>query len=125
MPIEIAAVSGLPFAATAARPVPAGHDSSAKTNTLAARTVEAPAAAAEQTSNARSVQAAAEQIESYLRRTNTNLEFSVDEAAGRVVVSVRERATGQLIRQIPSEEALRVAARLEQAVASILVNQES
>ena len=59
------------------------------------------------------VRAAAEQIESYLRHVNTNLEFRVDEAAGKVVVSVRERATGELIRQIPSEEALAIAASLD------------
>ncbi len=73
----------------------------------------------------KAVRAAAEQIESYLRRANTNLEFRVDQAAGRVVVTVRERATGELIRQIPSEEVLWVAARLGEPGMSVLVHQES
>lgn len=72
-----------------------------------------------------SVKAAAEQIETYLRQVNTNLEFRVDEDAGQVVVSVRERATGELIRQIPSEEALRLAERLAVHGTTALVDQET
>ena len=72
-----------------------------------------------------SVKAAAEQIETYLRHVNTNLEFRVDEDAGQVVVSVRERATGELIRQIPSEEALRLAERLAVRGTTALVDQET
>jgi flagellar protein FlaG len=37
----------------------------------------------------------------------------VDEGSGRVVVSVRDRSTGELIRQIPSEAALRIAQGLD------------
>jgi len=125
MPIEIAAINSLPLAAKATHSGPAAHATSANAVAAAAPIRDAGNAVPEQRSRAESVKAAAEQIESYLRRVNTNLEFSVDEAAGRVVVSVRERATGQLIRQIPSEEALRVAARLEQTAASILFDQES
>jgi flagellar protein FlaG len=40
------------------------------------------------------------------------LQFSVDSASGRTVVSVRDMATGDVIRQIPSEEALRLAQAL-------------
>lgn len=75
--------------------------------------------------NAKSIKAAAEQIESYLRHVNTNLEFRVDEAAGKVVVSVRERATGELIRQIPSKEALALAAQLDACCTSGLVDKKS
>ncbi|MEQ1579600.1 MAG: flagellar protein FlaG [Steroidobacteraceae bacterium] len=74
---------------------------------------------------AKSIKAAAEQIESYLRHVNTDLEFRVDEAAGKVVVSVRERATGELIRQIPSKEALALAAQLDACCTSGLVDKKS
>ena len=74
---------------------------------------------------ARSVTAAAEQIASYLRHVNTNLEFRVDEAVGKVVVSVRERATGELIRQIPSKEALALAAQLVACCTTGLVDKKS
>ncbi len=79
-----------------------------------------PAEAAE-----KSIKAAAEQIESFLRRANTDLEFRVDEAAGKVVVSVRERASGELIRQIPSREALALAAQLDACCTSALVDTKS
>jgi flagellar protein FlaG len=43
------------------------------------------------------------------------LSFSVDEATGKTIVRVVDRDTGQLVRQIPSEEALALAARLDGA----------
>ena len=55
---------------------------------------------------------AAAQIESYLRSIGRALEFSVDDVTGRTVVTVRDSATGETIRQIPSEEALRLAQAL-------------
>jgi len=73
----------------------------------------------------RQAKAAAEQIESYLRHVNTNLEFRVDDAAGKVVVSVREQATGELIRQIPSEEALAIAAQLDEYQVSGLLDRKT
>jgi len=56
--------------------------------------------------------AVAAQIESYLRSTGRSLQFSTDSSSGRVVIAVRDVATGELIRQIPSEEALRLSQRL-------------
>ncbi len=46
-------------------------------------------------------------MEKYVRSVGRSLQFRVDEDSGRVVVSVRDPSTGELIRQIPSEEALR------------------
>jgi flagellar protein FlaG len=56
--------------------------------------------------------AIAAQIESYLRSTGRSLQFSTDSSSGRTVISVRDATTGELIRQIPSEEALRLAQAL-------------
>ena len=67
------------------------------------------------------LESAAEQIESYLRSVGRSLEFRVDSATGRVVVTVRDAATGAVIRQIPAEEALRMARSLEDA-SSVLVD---
>ena len=68
-------------------------------------------------SDTRSVQevtaAAAAQIESYLRSNGRSLHFSVDTQSGMTVVSVKDVATGDVIRQIPSEEALRLAHALQ------------
>lgn len=52
---------------------------------------------------------AAERLQSYADRLDRNLEFSVDDSSGRTVVTVRDGSTEEVIRQIPSEEALRLA----------------
>jgi flagellar protein FlaG len=52
---------------------------------------------------------AVERIQSYLKSVNHSLEFRIDSDSGRTVVSVRDVETGDLIRQFPSEEVLRLA----------------
>ncbi|HEX7116915.1 MAG TPA: flagellar protein FlaG [Steroidobacter sp.] len=63
-----------------------------------------------------------EQLESYLRSVSRSLEFRVDAETGRTVVSVRDAQTGELIRQIPSEEVLRLAEMAEDQTI-VLVNE--
>jgi flagellar protein FlaG len=64
----------------------------------------------------------AQQMESFLKRVNRALEFRVDDASGRMVCSVRDAETGDLIRQIPNEEVLRLA-ELAQDETIVLVNE--
>jgi len=56
--------------------------------------------------------AVAQQLETYLRSVGRSVQFSIDTKSGETVVSVRDATTGGLIRQIPSEEALRLAQAL-------------
>ena len=58
------------------------------------------------------MKAVAKQIESYLRANGRDLQFSVDQETGRTVVTVRDSSTGEIIRQIPDVEALRIAQSL-------------
>jgi len=58
------------------------------------------------------MKAAAAQIESYLKSTGRELSFSVDEATGHTVITVRDSASGEVVRQIPNAEALRLAQAL-------------
>jgi flagellar protein FlaG len=58
------------------------------------------------------VEAAAKQIEAYLERAGRSLEFRVDTDTHRTVVTVRDTASGEVIRQIPSEEVLHLARQL-------------
>ncbi|MCY1274018.1 FlaG protein [compost metagenome] len=53
-------------------------------------------------------------ISSFVQSLQRNLDFSVDEASGQVVIKVIDRDSGDLVRQIPSEEALRLAERLKE-----------
>ncbi|MFK3682091.1 flagellar protein FlaG [Pseudomonas sp. NPDC088890] len=55
------------------------------------------------------VRSAVSEIEKFLSSTRRNLEFSTDEESGKIVVKVIASETGELIRQLPSEEALRIA----------------
>jgi len=66
------------------------------------------------------VVAAAKQIESYLRRSDSSLEFQIDSTTGQTVVTVRNTATGDVVRQIPNEEVLRIAQRIETEHSTVL-----
>jgi flagellar protein FlaG len=58
------------------------------------------------------MKAAAEQIETYLKSSGRELQFSVDEDTGRTIITVRDSVSGEVIRQIPNDEALRLARSL-------------
>jgi flagellar protein FlaG len=52
-------------------------------------------------------------INQQLREQQSNLAFSVDETTGRTIVRVFRESTGELVRQIPSEEVIAIAASLQ------------
>ena len=58
---------------------------------------------------------AVERINDFIQIARSDLVFSVDESTGRTVVSVVDAQTQEVIRQIPSEEVLAIAARLDEA----------
>jgi len=53
-------------------------------------------------------------IEEFVQSVQRNLEFSVDDDTGDSVVTVRDRLTDEVIRQIPSEDMLDIAKRLDE-----------
>jgi flagellar protein FlaG len=57
------------------------------------------------------LEAIARGIQDYLQRNGRNLEFRVDDSTGETVITVRDASTGDVIRQIPNEEALAIAQR--------------
>lgn len=74
---------------------------------------------ASQDANA-AVRAAARQIDTYLKSIGREVEFRVDDETGTTVVTVRETATGDVIRQIPNEEVLQLARRFAASSGSLL-----
>jgi flagellar protein FlaG len=52
--------------------------------------------------------AVAAQLQEYLQSTRRDIEFRVDADTGTQIVTVRDANTGEVIRQMPSEEVLRV-----------------
>ena len=54
-------------------------------------------------------------VEAFTQSIRRDLKFSLDDESGKVVVKVTDSKTGEIIRQMPSEEALKLAQRLEEA----------
>ena len=103
-----------PVTAQAARPQPE----------KAAAPVVQPQAKPKQAEAAVDIEKVAQQLESFLKRVSRSLEFHVDDASGQMVCSVRDAETGDLIRQIPNEEVLRMA-ELAHDETIVLVNERA
>ena len=58
--------------------------------------------------------AVAQQMRDYLRSNGRDLEFRVDADTRDMVITVREAASGKVIRQIPNEEALHMRRYLDE-----------
>lgn len=56
---------------------------------------------------------AVQEIQTFLQAQNRNLAFSVDKDTNRSVVTVKDSTSGDVIRQIPSDEVLRLAERIK------------
>ncbi len=67
------------------------------------------------------VESAVSTIQEFVQSVRRNINFSLDDGSERVVVKVTDADSGDVIRQIPSEEALQMAENLEE-VRSLLFN---
>ena len=85
----------VPAASAEPTPAPAARNQSAQQPTRAA------------------VQAAAQQLQDYLATAGRTLEFRLDQNTGMTVVTVKDSESGDVIRQIPSEEVLKIAESLK------------
>jgi len=54
----------------------------------------------------------AERLNDFVQSSQRSLRFRVDDTSGRTVITVLNASTDEVIREIPSEEALRLAERL-------------
>lgn len=89
----------------------------------AARTNAAPATAAEQAERTQQEKAPLEAVVSKLNdlvhELHRELQFSVDEKSGETVIKVIDSETDEVVRQIPSEEVVRLRERLRDAAGVI------
>ncbi|MBX2807606.1 MAG: flagellar protein FlaG [Cellvibrionaceae bacterium] len=60
-----------------------------------------------------SIKDAVKEINDYVQSVQRDLHFSVDEESGLTVVRVRDKASGELIRQIPEDIFLNLAQKLK------------
>ena len=67
----------------------------------------------------------AQQLESFVQSMGRDLSFSVDSTTGYHVVRVTNPQTGEVVRQLPSEELLKIAETMQQNGNSGLVNQKA
>lgn len=68
---------------------------------------------------------AVQDLQRGVQNLQRSLEFSVDEASGRTVIKVVDKDTKEVIRQIPEEDVLALAARLADAQSGMLVQEEA
>jgi len=73
-----------------------------------------PAQPAASSVSKREVQAAVEQMQDYAQVMSRQLQFDVDEDSGRTVIRVLDKDSGDVIRQIPSEEVLALAKQMKE-----------
>ncbi len=66
------------------------------------------------------IESVTRQIDSYLRSINRSLQFRVDQASGEMIVTICDAETGEVIRQVPGEEAVRIAQRIEDQLSAML-----
>lgn len=66
-------------------------------------------------SDSKKLKQAVQDIQKFVQSIKRNLEFSIDQTSGRVVVKVIATDTGEVVRQIPTEEVLKLADSLSTA----------
>ncbi len=60
------------------------------------------------------LQKAVQQIQDFLSSSKRQLQFRIDDLSGRTVITVINPKSGEIVRQIPDEEVLRLAATMRQ-----------
>jgi len=70
------------------------------------------------------VESAVSTIQEFVQSVRRNVNFTLEDGSGRIVVKVTDASSGDIIRQIPSEEALQLAESLEE-VRSLLFKAEA
>ncbi len=109
------------------------QNSVAPEQTLTNKAVEAAASAdagnlakekASQETMRKNLQSAVEQTQKFVSTANKDIQFKVDDRFDRMIVKVVDRETGEVVREIPSEEMLKMAQALEK-LQGLLVKQEA
>ena len=70
------------------------------------------------------VKEAVEQIQRNIEANSTDLRFTVDSATGKTIVSVVDSQTQEVVRQIPTEEIMKLA-RWNDRMQGLLVNSKA
>jgi flagellar protein FlaG len=95
------------------RPAPAPVSSSSSSSATASKAADGSASSAEAVSK-ESLEAAARSVEDFIKQAPSDLKFMVDDDTGQYYFKIVDPSTQETIRQVPSEEILAMARRLQQ-----------
>lgn len=68
---------------------------------------------------------AVKNINKVLQERSQDLEFTVDSDNDRTIVKIIDQSTKEILRQIPSEEALEISKAIDQALQGLLIKQKA
>jgi uncharacterized FlaG/YvyC family protein len=68
----------------------------------------------------RKIESVTKGIDSFLRSIGRSINFRVDPGSGRTIVSVIDANTGEIIRQVPGEDALKLAEKIEASLSAFI-----
>jgi flagellar protein FlaG len=71
------------------------------------------------------LRSAVSKLNDYVQNVQRTLSFSVEETTGLTIVQVFDSETEELIRQIPAEETIKLAASIEVNKASLLIQEQA
>ncbi|MBZ0105903.1 MAG: flagellar protein FlaG [Sulfuricella denitrificans] len=106
------------------QPVSSGATKAVADTPAPGSTVEQPQAAAKQPTTEQ-LKGAVDSINQAMRQSNRGLEFSVDSATKRPIVKMVDMETGEVIRQIPSDETLAISRSIDHFQQGLLLKQEA
>jgi flagellar protein FlaG len=70
------------------------------------------------------LESAVEQVQKFISTTTSDVQFSIEEKSGSTVVTVIDRASKEVIRQIPSKEMIAMSQALDR-LQGLLVKQQA
>lgn len=102
--------------------IKAGQVNTSSSDTASTSTVPSDVlgAVTEPTPRTAELEKAVKDIQEHIALSHRNLEFSIDDTTHQVVVKVVATDTGELVRQLPSETALKMAQRLSEGDSLLL-----
>lgn len=102
-----------PIGATGAAAPAAPVQREALPTLLPSQTASAEAKKAEQQPKAEEVKQAVKELQDFVSTVTTDLRFTVDKETGRTIVSVVDSKTQQVVRQIPTEDVMKIARNID------------
>ena len=66
------------------------------------------------------LQSLTEDLNNHVKLFNTKVSFSIDKATGQTVIHIRDAETDKILREVPAEDMLKLAAKLSEIIGIII-----